>query len=362
MKQCILLLSAGSSIHTIRWANAFVERGRTVHLVTQHEPIHGLSAAVHVWRLPHHKGLGYLLNGGRLRRLIARIRPDVVNAHYATGYGTLARAVGAVPLVLNVWGSDVFDFPAMSAVHRAMVQRNLRRADAVVSTSEVMARRTRELCPGLRSLTVIPFGVETDRFSPRVSTVEPGTEVVIGTVKTLAPKYGIDTLIDAFARTLARTHSPINLRLRLVGGGGERPRLEAMAQRLGIQDRVAFVGAVDHARVPDELRKLDIYAALSREDSESFGVAVIEASACGLPVVVTNVGGLPEVVETGYTGFVVPKEDPAAAADRMVELVNDAALRQRMGAEGRHFVQQRYEWAGCVDRMLSVIDGTTLTD
>lgn len=362
MKQCILLLSAANSVHTVRWANAFVERGRTVHLVTQHAPIQGLSPSVHVWRLPHRNGLGYLLNGGRLGRLIARIRPDVVNAHYATGYGTLARSVGRVPLVLNVWGSDVFDFPAMSWAHRALVQRNLRRADAVVSTSEVMARRTREICTGLRSLTVIPFGVETDRFSPRVSPVDTSREVVIGTVKTLASKYGIDTLIEAFARTLAATPANITLRLRLVGGGGERLRLEAMVQGLGIKDQVEFVGAVDHARVPDELRKLDIYAALSREDSESFGVAVIEASACALPVVVTNAGGLPEVVQAGHTGFVVPKEDPVSAADRLLELVNDAALRHRLGAEGRLFVQQRYEWSGCVDRMLALIDGTTLAD
>ena len=96
-----------------------------------------------------------------------------------------------------------------------------------------------------------------------------------------------------------------------------------------------------------------MYVALSR--SESFGVAVIEASACGLPVVVSNVGGLPEVVEQGVTGFIVPPEDPAAAADALEQLLASKELRERMGSAGRDRVERLYAWEACVDRQIAVL-------
>ncbi len=122
---------------------------------------------------------------------------------------------------------------------------------------------------------------------------------------------------------------------------------------MGIQEATDFIGVVPHASVPDELRKLDVYVALSR--SESFGVAVIEASACGLPVVVSNVGGLPEVVEQGVTGFIVPSEDPAAAADALEQLLASKELRERMGSAGRDRVERLYAWEACVDRQIAVL-------
>jgi len=353
----VLLVAAASSVHVMRWANAFVGRGHGVHLVTQHDPVHGFDRTVVMHRFPHAAGAGYVLNRTTLKKLIARLRPDVVNAHYASGYGTLAVRVPGIPLVLNVWGSDVYEFPDSGIVQRRLLRRNLRRADVVVSTSHVMAKRTKAVCPGLGPITVVPFGVDLDRFQPRKeASTAPGV-MTIGTIKTLAPKYGVDTLIRAFALVRERFEAGTALRLRIVGGGAQANELQALIAHLGLQTHVDMVGPVPHAQVPDELRKLDIYAALSRTDSESFGVAVIEASACSLPVVVSNVGGLPEVVEDGVTGFVVPKDDPESAAQRIMELIASEELRERIGAAGRSKVEREYGWNDCVDRMVAVYEG-----
>jgi glycosyltransferase involved in cell wall biosynthesis len=102
------------------------------------------------------------------------------------------------------------------------------------------------------------------------------------------------------------------------------------------------------------LHRLDIYAVPSRLDSESFGVAVIEAGACGLPVVVSDAGGLPEVVRDGETGLVVPRDDVPALQAALTSLVLDAALRERLGAQGREHVLREYEWGRCVDLMEAV--------
>ncbi|MBK9175714.1 MAG: glycosyltransferase [Flavobacteriales bacterium] len=348
----ILLVAAASSVHVMRWANAFAERGLHVHLASLHDPVPGFLEGVTLHRMPHLGGLGYLINRPFLRRLIRTLRPDVINAHYASGYGTLAVRQAGTPLVLNVWGSDVYEFPDAGPLHRWLLRRNLLRADTVVSTSEVMAARTKRICPELKEVVVVPFGVDTERFHPRTALHE---DVVIGTVKTLAPKYGIDTLLRAF-EILTRSSGVERLRLRIVGGGPQRAELERIAVDLGIKELVEFTGPVPHDQVPDELRRLDVYAALSRADSESFGVAVIEASACGLPVVVTGVGGLPEVVEQDVTGSIVPPDDPRAAAAALEQLIASPALRERMGLAGRDRVMRRYAWSTCVDSQLAVFE------
>lgn len=346
------MVAAGSSVHAMRWANAFAERGHDVHFATQHAPLPGFDARVRIHRFPHRRGLGYVLNRRALGRLVLRVAPDAINAHYASGYGTLAAIDASVPIVLNVWGSDVYEFPDASPFHKALIRRNLRRAARVVSTSEVMARRTHAVCPGLRHLEVVPFGVDMQRFRPAA---EEPSGFVVGTVKTLAPKYGIDVLLRAFALFVERDAAPA-ARLRIVGGGPEAESLKRLADGLGIAARVDFVGPVHHQQVPEELRRMHVYAALSRTHSETFGVAVVEASACALPVVVADVGGLPEVVEQEVTGLVVPPEDHHAAAAAMARLAESPELRKRMGGAGRSRANRQYEWGHCVDRMLAVIE------
>lgn len=349
----IAFLAPANSIHTQRWVGALCRRGHEVTLFSQHrEPTEQAFQGARFERLPFSGSVGYFLNAVRLRARLKALQPDLLNAHYASGYGTTAALSGFRPVLLSVWGSDVFDFPYESWAKGLILRRNLRCAARLASTSHVMARQVHELVPELPSALVTPFGVDCNRFCPRPQL--DSQFITIGTVKTLAHKYGVDLLIDAFSRVvhelqLQEASAAPRLRLMLVGAGEERLALEAMATRLGVRDRVVFVGPVAHSDVPDWLNQLDIFVAASRR--ESFGVAAVEASACGLPVVVSDAGGLPEVVRSGETGFVVPREQPQALADAISQLVLDAELRRRMGIAGRELVLSRYEWEHCVDTM-----------
>lgn len=358
----VLLLAGASSIHTIRWANALSHAGVEVVLATQHDPREALDGAVKLRRLPHSGELGYFRNVGLLKKILAEEKPDLLNSHYASGYGTTARLSRFHPSLLSVWGSDVYDFPRKSPLHRWWLRRNLMAADRVASTSHVMAIQTQRLAPQLAEVDVTPFGVDTDKFSPVVPLVATTDgPIVIGTVKVLAPKYGIDTLIDSVALLidgLKRDHPQVagRIRLRLVGDGPQAGELKARARQRGIESIVEFPGRVAHEKVPGMLRQFSVYVALSRLDSESFGVAVVEASACGLPVVVSDAGGLPEVVLAGKTGLVVPRENPAAAAAALRQLVLDPELRRNMGKAGREHVVSRYEWKHNVTEMISLYE------
>jgi glycosyltransferase involved in cell wall biosynthesis len=350
----VALLGPANSIHLQRWAHALVARGHAVCVLSQHACERQLlPATANVFMLPRSGELGYFTNAWRARDVLNAWRPDVLNAHYASGYGTTAALCGVRPLLLSVWGSDVYDFPYEGAFKGRLIRGNLRRATAIASTSHAMARQVQRLVPAITDIAVTPFGVDLAQFAPDAANRD-ATSITLGTVKSLAPKYGVDLLLRAFAGLLNNPQVlalPQPCRLMIVGDGPQRAELEALAAELGIAAQTTFVGAVAHRDVPAWLNRLDIYAAPSRLDSESFGVAVIEASACAVPVVVSDAGGLPEVVRDGETGLVVPRDDVPALQAALTKLVLDAALRDRLGARGREHVEREYEWAHCVELM-----------
>jgi glycosyltransferase involved in cell wall biosynthesis len=353
----IALLGPANSIHLKRWFHGLCARGYHVALISQHrDDTLDCPPTGSIHYLPHTGQKGYFLNAPALRRRLAAFRPDIVNAHYASGYGMLASLVRFRPTVLSVWGSDVYEFPYRRYPLNLWLMRwILKRNDQVASTSQAMAAQVRSLSPQVQNIAVTPFGVDTNLFSPSPQARDNG-QITIGTVKTLERTYGIDTMIQAFARLrqsgdiLTAGFRP-KLQLVIVGRGSEREALVALTKNLGIDDCSTFVGSVSFEDVPKWLNRFDVYVAASR--SESFGVAVIEASSCGVPVIVSDRGGLPEVVEADVTGFVTPAEDPDAIARCMKALVLDRSLRQQMGEAGRQRVMTVYGWSACIDRMVA---------
>jgi glycosyltransferase involved in cell wall biosynthesis len=344
----LAFLAGYSSIHTVKWVNEMALRGHEVHLITMHPGTEELHQNIQVHKLPFAPPYGYYLNAWHLKRLLQQINPDILNTHYASGYGTLARLSGFHPNLLSVWGSDVFSFPYESKIKMKTMQKNLKAADRIASTSHIMKKQTELIYKPKEEIAVTPFGVDCEKFKP-IAVQKNKEKIRIGTVKGLTPQYGIDTLIQAF--TLVKKRVEENIELILVGSGPQEEELKILADKLGVSKDVQFVGSVLHYAVPEWLNSFDVYLALSTLDDESFGVAIIEASACGVPVVVSDAGGLPEVVVDGQTGFIVPRNNPEEAADRIIRLLNNESLRTSMGETGRRFVLENYEWKENADRM-----------
>jgi glycosyltransferase involved in cell wall biosynthesis len=228
-----------------------------------------------------------------------------------------------------------------------------------------MASQARRLAPSLGLISITPFGVDTDHYAENSTPLnvirKHDKPFIIGTIKSMASVYGVDTLIRSFSllkNKLSVTQPDIasNLYLRLVGDGPQADELKKLAANLGVAKEVQFVGRIKHLDVPKELERLDIYAALSR--SESFGVAIIEAGAAGRPVVVSDAGGLPEVVIDGETGIIVPKENPQAAADAFEYLILNPEMRVRIANAGQKHVQAKYSWDACINMMINVYERT----
>ena len=258
-------------------------------------------------------------------------------------------------MLLSVWGSDVYEFPRTSPLHRWLIRGNLRSATAIASTSECMARKVTELFSHPH-LFVTPFGVDESIFVPGRDAPQKG-QIVIGTVKTLARKYGVDVLIDAFALVVRQMGQATRLRLEITGSGPEEHNLKRQVERLGLVDLVAFNASVPHESVPRMLRRLDIFVALSR-DSESFGVAAVEAAACEKPIVVSNAEGFVEVIRHNETGLIVPRNDALAASGALARLLKDEELRSTLGRNARAHVLKHYTWDISLDRMIDAYSRT----
>ncbi|MDD3716629.1 MAG: glycosyltransferase [Candidatus Marinimicrobia bacterium] len=371
----ILYLADGASVHTRKWIRALTDQDYVIHLFSLNrfnpadygDKNNGFSYEEYsVTKNREILGginkLNYLPMLKVLKKAIEKFRPDILHAHFASSYGRLAARSGFHPTIISVWGSDVFHFPRRSCIHKQILKMNLQAADRILSTSEVMAKETGRYTP--KRVEVTPFGVDTDIFYPhKESTKKNYSQMykdgfIIGTAKSLENKYAIDDLIEAFI--LLNNKYPLEkMQLVIAGKGSAESQLKDLVYKKGIKDRVMFIGQIDHREIPGFYNAIDVFAALSLE--ESFGVAVIEASACAKPVVVSDAGGLPEVVEKDITGYIVPRRDPQAAADALERLFLNRSLRTHMGKAGRERVIKMYEWKQSVRQMLNIYQ-TLLTE
>ena len=358
----VLMVADARSVHTRRWAVSLAGAGVEIVLFSifpspdDFFENHGIRLEVfdlftykkeHGLRSFRSMCVRHYAAVRRLKSLIKMFCPDILHAHYATSFGLIGALTGFHPFIVSVWGSDVYEFPEQSSINRLSVKYILNKADKVLSTSNIMARRT-ALFTSV-PISVTPFGVDTALFS-RIPVKQDGT-FVVGNVKTLSPKYGIDVLIRSFKSV--REHNPeLKTVLTIVGEGPCRAEYERLAEDLGIREYVLFVGKVSNDRLPQYYNSFSVSVSLSL--SESFGVVAVEAMSCGCPVVVSDADGFTEVVEDGVTGYIVPKGDPDAAASAIQHFIDNPSLRESMGAAGRARVEQFYDWNDNVRTMMKI--------
>ena len=291
--------------------------------------------------------LSYLKAIRKLKNSIQTWRPEIVHAHYASSYGLLGALSGFQNYFISVWGSDVFEFPKKSILHKYLIKFNLAHARLILSASEIMASAARKYSKV--PVKVIPFGIDTHVFSPSVHGNDTSKELTIGTIKSLEPVYGIDVLIKSFAIVNRKVNSK-KLKLLIIGAGSQMDQLKKLASSLSLSN-VEFRGAVEFNKVPECHREIDIFVNLSY--MESFGVSVLEAMSSGKPVLVSRAGGLIEITDDDCALY-VETGDVEHAATALERLVLNAELRQTMGMHGRNRVEEFYQWSNCVKMMKSI--------
>jgi glycosyltransferase involved in cell wall biosynthesis len=299
------------------------------------------------------------------RTLAARERFDVVHAHWVVPNGYIAAGVAGargIPLVVTLHGSDVSVSERKPWLGR-LARSAFERTSIVTAPSRDLLERASRL-GATGSVELIPWGADPDVFRPDPEGAErirrrhglSADDVLVVGIGRFVRWKGFDDLLHAVRRGRDQVGT---LRLVLVGDGDTRPELEGLVAELGLADSVAFAGMALRDDVNAYLSAADIVAVPSvHADGFVDGqpTVALEAMAAGKPLVVTRVGGLPDLVRDGENGRVVEERDPEALAAAIVSLALDAEQRGAMGSSGRHRVVSELNWDAVADRLVGVYE------
>lgn len=271
-------------------------------------------------------------------------RPQLLHAHFATYATAAAREIARerrLPYTFTAHRYDIFDKAPKDFGERAQ------EAAAVITVSQANIEFIRErFGVAMEKMVLIPCGVDTGFFAPADGKLDPPHIVCIGR---LDPVKNHRVLLEACALLRERQ---VPFRCVLLGDGKVREEVFSLRGSLGLQEVVDMPGAADQDTVRGWLGRAEISALSS--DSEGMPVSLMESAACGVPVVATAVGGVPDLVVDGETGYVVPPGNPAAFADALGRLLIDPDRRARFGQAARQRALARFSLAHQVDQMIGV--------
>jgi glycosyltransferase involved in cell wall biosynthesis len=328
----------GIEVRTANFLEALRERGHEVAVITstgslslpEMDSFRGIS----IRRLPFLDALSRPdlgLFAGTLRAakdFKQQFQPDIVHIQFTDPsplFHWMSQGVRPVPTVVTV----PISLPDAPAGNGGLAARTLGSASWVVACSKAMLDHTRRQVTGLEGRSSVIYN------SLPMPSIEPaplldGPPVVLAIGRVVRDK-GFDLAIDAMPRVIERFR---DARLIIAGDGPERPALEDQAQRLGIASQVQFAGWVEPEQIAHLINQCSLVLMPSRWE-EAFGLVALQAMQMARPVVVSKVGGLPEVITDGVTGLAVPKENPAALAEAAIALLSDPVRSVEMGLAGR---------------------------
>jgi N-acetyl-alpha-D-glucosaminyl L-malate synthase BshA len=336
----------GSGVVATELGLALAERGHEVHFITYAQPfrlpgfverIFYHEVEVPSYPLFEHPPYNLALSVS-IQNVVEQHDLDLVHAHYAVPHATsawIAREMLArddFRIVTTLHGTDI-TLVGQDPSYRSLTEFSIRKSDGITAVSEFLRRETMNAfgIPGER-IRVIPNFVDLDKYRRDAypchrSTFSLSGEKIITHISNFRPVKRVEDVVRIFARVARR----LPARLLLVGDGPDRSRVQQVAEEEQVIDRVLFLGK--QISVAELLTCSDLF--LLPSEQESFGLVALEAMSCGVPVVATRTGGVPEVVTHGESGFLAPIGDVDAMAGYALELLGDDAEWQRFSLAAR---------------------------
>jgi glycosyltransferase involved in cell wall biosynthesis len=287
-----------------------------------------------------------------------RHKVDVIHTHVGNPISDLAGYVymkrnNSLPSIITYHGDLQEDMGGLIRrvsvyfYNKYLLDKVLSYADVIISPSENYIDESRFLGKYRNKIVVIPNGINVEDFDIGYSKEEcreklglPLDEEIILFLGTLSQHKGPDILLKAMPKILKDTSKA---KLVFVGDGRMREELEALSKRLGIDEYVEFAGFVKEELKPLYYKAADVFCLPSVMKHESFGIVNLEAMACGIPIVASKIGGVPDVVKDGENGLLVQPRDSGALADGIIYLLENEEVQKKMGMNGRRKVED-YSW------------------
>jgi glycosyltransferase involved in cell wall biosynthesis len=304
------------------------------------------------------KHLLTLMRARTLKKNLIRIKPDVLVACWASTYGFYAAYSSFHPFVLFIWGSDVLVFPKKYFPLKPLVTYAIKKADVVVVDSDVQKEAATKL--GCTSQKIVKFPwVDLNGFGKnqkkrakiRKECGWSDDDIIAISLRQHKPIYGVEHLINAIPYVLKENKS---IRFLILGEGPLTETFKLRLDKFIKEGAVKFVGVVPHENIVDYLSAADIYVSTSFSDGAS--ASLLEAMACSLTPVVTEINGNKEWIRDGMNGLLVPVANSKSIAEKILLLTNDQKLREKLQAKAEDTVRTRVNWNKNIDELTKVID------
>jgi glycosyltransferase involved in cell wall biosynthesis len=324
---------------------------------TESRELPGGVRMVHVWeRTEPIRLFDVPLLRRRLIKLLGEIRPDVVHAGPVQKSAFLTALAGYQPLVTMSWGSDLL-MDAQRGVGRYAARYALSRSAVLVCDCNAVRDVAVNLGMPEDRVVIFPWGIDLDHFKPNQSAdvrkaLGWDDDFVLISTRAWEPLYGLDVLIDGFIEA-ARIEE--NLRLLLLGVGSLEPVIRNTLENSGMLDRVHFTGQVGYEHLPDHYRSADLYISASYSDGSS--ISLLEAMACGVPALVSDIPGNREWITPGKAGFWFSKGDPRSLSEGILMNLRNRKALYEMAGEARQIAEKRANWQ---ENFTSLLDAYSL--
>lgn len=322
----------GTQCATYYMAKYLAQRGHEVHVITSVEGNlveRTTENGFDIHRLPWRRArfANKIVFGAEIVKEIIQIRPDVIHVQdlIMAAPALLIKRIYKIPYAVWGQGNDVYQPDWFSKLTRNIMMQH---ANAVLALTDDMKRIMQDIC--MREIYVVPNGIDLKRFKPSlVRKKERKTKKIIF-VGRLHPEKGIKYLIEAMPIVLQEME---NTELLIVGDGIERSRLEEIIETQGINDQIMFTGALQQKKIPEIMYDADVFVIPSL--SESFGIVIIEAMAAGLPIIATNVGGIPFIIDEGFNGYLINPKRSDEIANKILFLLQNDKEREIISANNQ---------------------------
>jgi len=341
---------------------AFAQKGYNISLVTDSRTWitpNNLSIPVHTLPVLNRKNIlqRIIPNTLRLVKILRQVNPNIVYLHAQHQYSP-AILLSHLPFILTSWGKEVLTLSHADPAWFCLAKATALKAKKVTVDAKCLKNIWINMKVPEEKIEVIPFGVDTERFNPNIDgsdirkklNIDEEDEVVIST-RPFYNHYNISCLIRAIPLVLLR-HK--NVKFIVKGSGPLANHLKSSAEKLNVSSNIRFVGIVPYNEVSKYLSAADIYVSTCLIDSTS--VSLLEAMACGLPPVVTDIPGNREWIENGKNGLLFPPRNPKTLADKLIRLIEDKRSRESFGKKCVKIVKDRAMWEECVSKMETIYE------
>lgn len=359
MKICYL--ADAGSIHTQRWIKYFANNGHEVHLISFRSlgdcNIKGVKLHLLKRLCPQIRFVSFptnlLFEVIQVKKLIKKINPDLLHAHYVVDYGFLGALAGFHPFVVSAWGSDVLREPKKSKISRYIVPVILKKADIITTTAEFMREYLNNAFKVPKSKIIrIPWGIdlkvfhrgyeeEVKRFKESLG-IGDNSPIIISN-RHMNPQYEIQSIIDSIPYVTKIYPNVLFVFIRGYGSPDFENEMKVRAKKLGVINNTRFISRLlSPKEMAVYLNASDMFISIPKTDQ--FGSSIMEGMACGTVPVVSNIEVYKQYLKNGKNAFFVDPKNPKEIAEKIIYCIEHPELKEKFYKINRKIIEEKEDW------------------